>query len=424
MVETKSITRKKARIFYGYWIVAVAFLCLFITAGCGFYGFNLFVIPLQKAFGWSRAEIMMATTIWTLTQGVFAPWVGRMIDRHDPRRIIIIGALLSSLALTLLTMTNELWQFYLFYGLYGCGFAATNVLPVSAIIFNWFKRKRGLAIGIAGTGVGAGGFVFSLLIGGYLIPALGWRKTFPILGLIMTAVIPLMLLVVKTRPEDIGLQPDGDEAPLEDVAHRSSRKTPEDSLSMGQTFKTWNFWLISFAATTFGFSTMAIIRNQVAHLEDIGFSAAAAAGALGMVGIGNGIGKFAFGFIGDWVKPKLSMAIGLGLQLIAVTILMMVSPTSPAVAIWLYAAFMGLGQGSWMPTMSMLISTNFGMAAYGTIFGMINLINVIGASSGPLLAGYIYDTRNSYDLAFIICIATYIIGIVLALSIRPPGLPE
>jgi MFS family permease len=168
------------------------------------------------------------------------------------------------------------------------------------------------------------------------------------------------------------------------------------------------------------FSQVGIIQNQVPHLEDIGFPVAMAATALGGVGLMSAIGKFVFGWLCDRIQAKYSCLIGLGIQVIAIIVFINIRSESPISIIWLYAILMGFGVGSWLPTMSMLTSTSFGVAHYGAIFGVVAFAQSIGASTGPLVAGFLFDTMNSYHLAFIISLAIYAISVPTILAVRRP----
>jgi len=410
---------QKPKVFYGYWIVVVGFFCVFITSGCGFYAFSLFVKPLQADFAWGRGGIMAAFTIYFLVMGVTAPSVGRLIDRYGASKVISIGAFIAGLGFVLLSLMHNLWYFYSGYIIIGVGMAATGYVPATTVVSNWFKKRRGTAIGIMSIGVGAGGFALAPLIGGYLIPNFGWRASYLALTLLTWMLIPLALLVIKTKPADMGLYPDGVEAP-EAVAEAKASLSASKGLSLKMALATSGFWLIAVSFLTSSFSQVGILQSQVPHLEDIRFPPATAATALGAVGLGSLVGKFGFGWLCDRIQAKHACCIGLALQLAAIIILMSVDSASPLAMVWLYAIIMGLGVGGWLPTMSMLVSTNFGLASYGIIFGMITLAQCVGTATGPLLAGYMYDTMGTYHWAFIIFLALYTVAMPTILAVRHP----
>ena len=411
---------KKPRFFYGYWVVVATFFCLFITSGSGFFAFSLFVKPLEADLGWGRGEIMVAFSIFLLVMGIASPFIGRVVDRYGARKIITIGALTAGLGFVLLSRMNHLWYLYLSYIVIGIGMTAMGHVPASAIVSNWFKKRRGFAIGIMSTGIGAGGFALSPLIGGYLIPDFGWRVSYLVLAvLIWVLIIPLALFVVKTKPADMGLYPDGVET-LEREAVTGDSPLPTRGVTLKMALATSGFWLAAVSYLTSGFSSVGVIQNQAPYLEDIGFPVAMAAGALGGVGLGSLIGKFIFGWLCDRIPAKYVFSIALGLHVVGTIMLMSIKPASPTAIIWLYALVMGLAAGGWLPTMSMLISTHFGLAAYGTIFGTMNLVHSIGVAIGPFMAGYMYDTMGSYYWAFIIFLALYAVSIPTILAVRRP----
>lgn len=413
---------KKPKVFYGYWVVVAAFLCVFIMSGCGFYAFSLFVKPLQADFGWDRGGIMTAFAVYYLVMGVASPFVGRLVDRYGARKVIAIGAVIGGLGFILLSLMNNLWYFYGGYIVTGIGMAAIGTVPASVVVSNWFKKRRGTAIGLMSAGVGAGGFVLAPFVGGYLIPNFSWRASYLALALLTWMLIPLVLLVIKTKPADMGLYPDGMPAP-EAMAVTEASLSASEGLSLKVALATPALWLIAVSFLASAFSHVGVIQSQVPYLEDIGFPVAAAAGALGGVGLGSLIGKLGFGWLCDRIQPKYACCISLVLQLVSIIILMSVQPVSPLAIIWLYAIVMGLGTGGWLPTMSMLISASFGSASYGAIFGMVILAQNVGIATGPLMAGYMYDTMNTYHWAFIILSALYIVAIPAVLAVRCPKSP-
>jgi len=410
---------KKPRIFYGHWIVAVAFFCAFINSGCGFYAFSLFVKPLQTEFGWGRGSIMVALTIFFLIGGVSAPVVGRIVDRYGARKVIAAGALITGFGFFLLSLVHSLWFFYTGYIVAGLGMASAGMIPATTLVSNWFEKWRGTAIGIMSSGIGAGGFVFAPLIGAYLIPNFGWRTSYLTMALSTLVIIPLALLVLKTKPEDIGLLPDGRQYEGS-VSEPEASFSPSQGLTLKMALATSGFWLISISFLAHGFCEVGTLQTQVPHLVDIGFPLTTASTAFGVVGFFSLIGKFGFGWLCDRILVKYACALGLGVQLVGLLILLTVRPESALASLWLYAVVIGLGVGSWLPTMSMLVSTNFGLAAYGTIFGVTSFIMSIGASTGPLMAGYIFDIVGSYHWAFIVFIVLYSIAILTVLAVRRP----
>ena len=405
--------------FYGYWIVAVTSLCLLMMSGAGNFVYSLFVKPLGADLGWDRGEVMVGFTIFFGVMGIASPFVGRVVDRYGARQVIPAGAFVMGLGFVLLSLMDKLCLFYLGYVLVGAGGAAMGPVATSAVVSNWFQKKRGTAIGLMSAGIGVGGLVLAPVVG-FLIPHLGWRHSYLALALIVwVSVIPLSLLVLRTKPAEKGLYPDGAAAPEASTTTEVSASGSKD-LTLRVALGTSAFWLIVIAFLSSNFSNMGAIQAQVPHLDDIGFPQGTAATALGSVGLGSAIGKFIFGWLCDRIKPKYACAIGLILQLTAVIVLLNIRPTWPLTAIWLHAFFLGLSVGSWLPTMSMLVSTSFGLTCYGAIFGVVHFIQSLGTGSGPLMAGYLYDSMNSYHWAFVIFAALYVVAMPAVLLVRQP----
>lgn len=406
------------RIFHGYWIVLVAFLCLFFTMGCAVFAFSLFTKPLESAMGWSRGQIMVAFTVFFVVMGVMSPTVGRLVDRHGARKIIVSGAVVFALGFVILSRVQSLWVFYLAYMVVGLGGAAMGTIPSSAVVSNWFVRRRGTAVGVMSSGIGAGGLAIAPLVGSYLMPSLGWRHSYLALGVVTCAVmIPVTLTLVRTRPQERGLHPDGaDKAPVPDTTIHGHPQASDVSHRVALT--TLVFWLIATSYFLSTFSQMGMLQSQVPYLEDIGFPLGLAAGALGGVGLGSAIGKLFFGWLCDRIKPKYACAIGLVLQMTAVLLLLSITPRSPGAMLWIYALTHGLGAGSWLPTMSMLVSTSFGLASYGAIFGTASFVQCIGTATGPLMAGLVYDVTGTYTPVFITFASLYGVAIPAVLLVR------
>jgi len=412
----------RSKIFYGYWILAVMFFCLFVTSGCGYYIFSLFVLPLQEAFGWSRSEIMIALTIFFLVMGGISPYCGKLVTRYGARMVMVIGAVVGGLGFIMLNQMQSLWQFYVGYAIIAIGMAALGMIPATMVVSNWFVKRRGTAIGIISTGVGAGGLALSPLAGGYLIPTFGVGTSYIILAIITWITIPLVLAVVRTTPEEMGLHPDGIVI-VEELRNNEMPLTSAAGLNFKAAIATTTFWLIAVSFLLNGFSLDGVLQSQSPHLQDIGYSAALASTILGITGLGSTIGKFFFGWLCDRIQAKYAWSISQCLQVISIVIFVNITPASPSAMLWVYALIIGFGVGGWLPTMSVLTSSNFGLVSYGVIFGVVNLVHSTGSSLGPLFAGYIHDTMLSYNLAFTVFLVLYVVSIATALLIRRPKVP-
>lgn len=410
--------RSNPKLFYGYWIVLAGFICVFVASFASFYAFGLFVKPIQATFDWGRGNIMLGYTVFSLVAAVVGPIVGKAADRFGPRRIIFIGAIFAGGGFLLLSQVNALWSYYLTYVVIALGTTSLGMIPASYIVSNWFKKRRGLAVGTIGAGISTVALVLAPIIGGYIIPNFGWRTCFIILGIATIGlVIPMALFVLRTRPEEKGLQPDGKKGM---VSQTSAKAVPVSGLSLKAAMGTASFWFIGLSFFVSGFGHISVIQSQVAHLDDIGFPTGIAVTALSCVGLGSLLGKFIVGWLCDRMTPKYAWAVGLTLQATAIIILSRVTPTSSLVMIYFYAIAMGLGVGGLIPSMSILASATFGLASYGSIYGMLTMFIAAGGALGPVMAGFMYDAAKSYYLAFMIFASLYALAIPAALLIRRP----
>ncbi|MEW6143051.1 MAG: MFS transporter [Chloroflexota bacterium] len=406
----------RKHIFYGWWISVSAFVSMSVCGATGVYAFSLFVRPLEDSFHWTRAEIMLAFAVWSVASGTSAPFVGRLVDRFGPVKAIITGAIIAGVSCLALGYMGQLWQFYVAYALLGVSAAATGSVPLSAMVSNWFVKRRGLAIGIMSAGIGVGGMVFSPFFGGLTIPALGWRPTYHIAGAVVVVVlVPLAMLVMKTRPSGIGLSPYGGEGsmPAPVVRHVASWKA-----GLGPVIRTKLFWLVAVSFFFGAFSQLGLLQNQMPYLGDISVPVMTAAGALGAVGLFSTVGKLGVGWLCDHIPARVVWAVSVALQASATVMLMSLRPDSAGWVLWLYAVAAGLGMGGWLPTMSLLVSSSFGLAAYGAIFGVIAFVFALGQALGPFIAGWIVDTTGSYQPAFIMFLAGYLVAGVSILLVR------
>jgi len=239
------------------------------------------------------------------------------------------------------------------------------------------------------------------------------------LGLVAWILIPLAIFAARTRPADKGLYPDGVTSP-EEVAEINAASLTTKGLSLKVALGTMAFWLVSATFFINGFSSLGVNQSLVPYLQDAGFPVALAAGAMTLLGLGSAIGKFSFGWLCDKIKAKQACAISFVLLAISTFMLMFIGPTSPLAVAWLAAFILGLGAGGWLPTMSMLVSRNFGLASYGAIFGMVSLLQAVGGAAGPLFSGLMFDSMNSYLGAFIVFLSLYAVAIPAVLAVRRP----
>ena len=290
----------------------------------------------------------------------------------------------------------------------------------SLVVSIWFKAKRGLAIGIMSAGVGIGGLLMSPLVGSYLIPVFGWSAALLILAILaLVIIIPLGWFVIRTKPSDMGLIPDGTDSPAKTkispiASLSSSGMTPNEALVSS------TLWLIVWAFFISGFAFMAVLQNVVPHLQDLKYPIATVTAAMSVISLGSALGKFSFGWLSDRILAKYAAFIGMVLQLGGILIFIFIGSTSQVSLIWVGAILLGLGIGSWLPTMLMITGRQFGLLFYGSIFGIVIMFQTFGNALGPFFAGRMYDSAGNYHWAFIICAITFVISMPAVLLLKKP----
>jgi len=415
------MARPTREIFYGWWIVAASFSILLITVGIGLYAAPIFLIPLQDHFGWSRAAIAGGSAVAALTVGLTSPLIGVWIDRYGPRRVMASGALVLGSAFCLFGAIRSLWQLYLLNAIGAIGIASVAWIPNQTLISNWFDRKRGRAMGITLAGIGFGGLTVPPLTA-FLIAELGWRRAFAGLGsLVLLVVFTVILALVRSRPEDMGLLPDGEpvacETPPGDPTHEPLKNLVADGLSLSESLRTGAFWILSLGHVLWSFASMSIVGHLPAFLSDQGFEKLAAGAFALAIGF-SVVGRVSLGILADRLDKRWILCLGLILQALAVLCLF---GTPWLAAVFGFVFLFGLGVGGGAVAVPLLIAECFGLRAFGKVLGVITISATLGAAAGPVLTGRIFDVTGSYDLAFALHVAAFTASAVAIYFLRRPA---
>ena len=413
----KSQHGEPKKLFYGYWIVVAGFVVSVLNSGLGFYGYSVINKPIGDYFGWSRSEVTAAFLVYSIAVAVASFGVGRLVDRRGPRQVLLLGAVVMSLTLALLSQTSALWNYYLLHIFLGIGAALTGPIAVSINISSWFYRLRGTMQGIAFIGIGIGGMAIAPLLGNYLIPNIGWSGSYLVMaGLMLVLMLPLVLWVMKDRPQQKGVMPYGWEG-TELPGEGSSDIEEVTGYGFKDAMATVAFWMVVVTAAFYGMSMTAALHNQVSILTVQGFTAGEAVAAVGGVGLFSAIGKLVFGYLCDRIDPKYAMAIS---YVLVVGSLIALIQASSLFHVWIYVALLGLGMGGWVPNLAMMASGYFGMKHFGLVLGAFHMFFLGGESFGPMLAGFFYDQTGSYRMILTVFMVLTLVSIPLIATIRRP----
>jgi MFS family permease len=405
----------RLRFFYGWVVVAV----VFVTMGVGVNArtaFSLLFPPILAEFGWDRGVTAGAFSFGFLVSAVLSPTLGRLMDRRGPRMVMEMGAGFMAAGLMLATLVRQPWHLYLTLGvLVGGGSVCLGYTGQALFLPNWFVRRRGLAMSLAFSGVGVGSIILLPWLQ-TLIGRSGWRAAcWAMAVLVLVLLVPLNLLL-KRRPEDIGLEPDGDASSREATAAQSANIVDPVwaavDWTLGRAARTSRFWWL--AAGYFGglFAWYAVQVHQTKYLIEIGWSPTYAAWALGFVSLVAIPGQIALGHLSDRVGREWVWTVGsLGFAICYLALILMRESPTPAL-LWLMVVSQGaLGYGL-TSVVGAIPAEIFQGRHYGGIFGTLMLSAIAGGAAGPWVTGALYDATGSYTPAFWIAIGCSVVSAV------------
>ena len=423
-------------IFYGWWILAAGTATMAIVGATSNYGLALLFVPLTTEFGWSRTAAAGALSLGRLEGGLLGPLEGMLVDKLGPRRMMFIGLPLIATGMFALTHISDIAAFtgwdtlILFYCIWVFLIAMGNSIgifsSVSAAVANWFVRRRGLALGIQASGLGFGAGIWTPVMG-QVIENQGWRMaTLVACFMVLIIGIPSALLM-RHRPEQYGLLPDGDTVPQARTSEATShgRSAPrsgvadEENFTLRQALKTRAFWVIACSASFRVLITAAVILHLAPLLRDMGWSTGEAAWAVSALAILGNVGRIGLGIMSDRFEKRKVYACAL------VTLGLGVSTLAFATETWHIVLFLLLyapSYGGSATVVSAMRADYFGRRAYATIQGAMGPITTAGTITGPLFAAYMFDTTGTYRGAMLVFAACIALNLVLLQFLRQPHL--
>lgn len=393
---------------YSSWvIVGVSFITLALAYGV-WYSFSVFFVALLKEFGWSRSVAAAAFSLFVIVHSLIGPFVGAMIDRFGPKRVVLLGSISLGAGLALCGLIRTWWHFYLFFGVIAAaGVGSIGWVPNTTIVQRWFKAKRGLAMGIISSGIGIGILVcvpsFQLLI-----TQVGWRMTYLIMALFIPLItISMTLLFVKESPSvvsserlETGMSRDVTKDPLAVSAEWTSQ-----IWTIRRAITTRPFWLLSLSYLLSNLTVQAILIHHVAFFVDHGLEALFASYIFSMIGMVSIVSKVLWGVISDRIGREISYTIGITCSIFGVVLLIVFDALHSSNLTYLFAVFFGMGYAAAAALPPLITADFFEGQGYGGIFGAIMLINGFGGAFGAWLAGFLFDQIGSYLPVFLILIA-------------------
>ena len=407
-----SIFQIKDKIFYG-WVVVVSIVASSsIMMGVNF-SFGVFFTSLEGTFNLTRATTSAILSSRMAFSSVFAFLGGWAIDRYGPRIVFSIMGFFIGLSLILTGQTTSAWQLFITYSLLlAIGVGASYVVMTSTVL-RWFDRKRGLALGIAGSGSGLG-IAFVAPLSAFLIDSFEWRNALIILGGIAWLVILPVSQLLKKDPYEIGALPDGT-TPSYQTSEVKRGATSSQKVPLLQMFRTTVFWSFLSIWMLMAFSAFFVMTHIVPHAIDLGFSAIESATILSLSGITMIAGRVITGIITDKLSAKVVAIICSLLQAAALLWLVWIQELW---MLYLFGLVHGFTFGGFGTAVTVLIGRSFDVDNIGKILGVLEIGIFIGAAIGPFLGGLIFDVSDSYTVVFLIMASTVLVRIPLVALIK------
>jgi MFS family permease len=391
--------------YFGWVIIAVAFVTMAIgvTARTAF---SLLMVPLIDEFGWDRGTAAGAFSFGFLVSAVLSPIVGRVIDAHGPRIVILIGVALTAAGLVLAPHIDRPWQLYATLGvLVGGGANMMTYTVHSQFLPNWFIAKRGLAISIAFAGAGVGAIILLPWLQSIILMQ-GWRASCWAMGLLVLLVLAPLNLLVRKKPEDVGLWPDGASA----VATAGGKQKPSNIVdpvwaatewTLARALRTARFWWIVTGYFCALVAWYAVQVHQTKYLTEIGFGPSVAAWALGAVSVIGMPGQIILGGLSDRIGREWIWTAGCAGFAVSYIALIAMEHTPSNVLLYTMVFAQGFFGYALTSVMGPIVAEIFEGAHFGSIFGTITVALIGGGAAGPWFAGIIHDATGSYQLAFL-----------------------
>ena len=405
------------RIFYGWWIVVAAFLNLFFAVGIIFYGFPVFYPALVESLGFTRAQVTQGFFLGFLLVGLpFGLLAGAVIDRIGARWVILAGIGFVGASLLLMGTMTKLWHYELLCIMEVIGYVLAGPIANQVLVARWFRARRGRAMGYAYLGLGLGG-VFAPLLINSLIRSYGWRQALESVGLlILVALFPVGIWITRSTPADLGLLPDG--AEINGPPEEKNNATVSPESGVGAAMRTANFWLILAGSALVMGAIGSVIQHFILFLKDQGYSATVATQFFSRLIAASLAGRVVVGYLADRFSKKNTMA--LFYALLSASVLLLGMAREPA-AVWIFVMIFGFSMGADYMLIPLVTAECFGTASLGKLLARIIMGYSLGQWGGPWIAGRIFDTRHSYDLAWKMMAAAGLIGAaaIYAVSATP-----
>ena len=402
---------KLRQIYRGYPIAIVVFLSTGLAVGMTQYAFGEFAGPLKEQFGWSQTQLNLSLA-FSFISGLCAPFVGTLSDRIGIRPVMFGSILIIAIGFLMRPFITELWHWYLFSALVYTGFPGATVLPGGKMVGLWFPRTRGRMMGAVMAGNNFGGITMPPLAAAIIV-VFNWQTAYVVFGVIMGALAVMALFVIvedeKKVESEMKRTGRGDQAQI-------ARAAAQAGVTLKQALRNRNFWLVTVGLVAATFTYQGVLTQLRQHFEESGFTPAMATTAVSTIA-GMGIfSKLAFGRASEKITARIATILSIALQMVGVLIIAQVDASH---LLWLGIFVFGLGFGGLGALALLVVQEMFGMKEFGGIMGIMQVGMIASGTGAPMMAGAIHDSSGSFDSAFLIVAAIFVVGIAALALARP-----
>ena len=390
------------RIYYGYWIVVAGFVTQFIAVGMTNYVVGSFMIPMTEEFNWTRAEFTASRSLGQIVIAVTGFIIGTHIDRYGGRPFVIVGAFLLAGATFSLGSINTLVEWWALNGLIlTIGAAMVGNLVINVSLGKRFVERRGRAVAIAGMGISLGGIILPPTAT-WLVDLFGWREAWRLMGMAAFLITLPMAALVRRKPEDYHLHPDGkSQAEIDAGYGDSARADFEKSMTRSQAMRTYSFYFLVLAFGLFQISITTMLIQTIPLLTDAGYSRLVASSMISIASIPAFLSKPFWGELIDKYDPKRLAAIGAAISGSSVILIVLSVALRLDILVYIGFLIMGIGWGGLLPLQEVIWASSFGRRYLGSVRSTAMPFTFGMSALGPILVAYYYDVAGNYDLALI-----------------------
>lgn len=357
--------------------------------------YAVFLLPLEREFGWSRSQLTSVYSIYLLVNGFTAAFVGLVFDRLGPRWVYATGMACLGTAFFLAGWLGALWQFYLFIGvLVGLGVSLNGMVPGSALLSRWYRERLSTAIGIAFSATGVGTIVFVPLAQS-LIGEYDWRLAYRILGTLVLALVPVVLVLPWGRFASGSAQ----------HRHEERHRKSGEGWTVKAALRTPVFWGLAGVFFCTAAAMFSVLVQLVAFFIDAGYSPLTAASAFGFLGLLSAISVMSSGLISDRFGYRQTVTASFAGTAVGMLILLLMTVSPSALLLPLFVGLFGLCMGTRGPIVSSVSARYFTGPRVATIYGGIYSANALGAALGSYMGGLLHDLTAGYGVGLAVSLA-------------------